>query len=457
MEIVINARNLSKDYKLYHCPQDRVKEAMHPLRKKYHWEFHALKDVSFSIARGEIVGIVGKNGSGKSTLLKILAGVLNPSSGTVQTNGRISALLELGTGFNPEYSGLENIYYNGTIMGFTRQDVDKKVDEIVAFADIGEFIYQPVKMYSSGMFARLAFAVAINVNPEVFIVDEALSVGDAAFQRKCFAKMEKIKEQGTTILFVSHSETAIINLCTRALLFNQGELVMDASPKQIVHNYLRLLSCSGEEQNNLVSSWKANASVSEECGDYSHSLSAAIDNLKQTSACACSDSLDGLTEEYLPSLAPLSTTQYESKGIVLKNPSITTLDGKKVNILLHGRRYVYSYEAQAFTDSYKVHFSMLFKTIEGVHLGGGSFPTAAKAIEFLPAGKKLIVRWEFECVLEDGTYCTNCGVVSVINGMSDYSHRILDAYLFKVISVPDRITTGYVDFNLAPSIELSDD
>lgn len=452
-DIAINAQNISKAYKLYHCPQDRVKEALHPLRRKYHWDFHALRDVSFSIRRGEIVGIVGKNGSGKSTLLKILTGVLSPTGGEFSTAGRVSALLELGTGFNLEYTGLENIYFNGTIMGFTREEVDRKVDEIVAFADIGEFIDQPVKMYSSGMFARLAFAVAINVEPEVFIVDEALSVGDAAFQRKCYARMEAIKEQGTTILFVSHSENAIINLCTRALLFNQGELVMDASPKKIVHHYLKLLSCPQEEQNTLICSWKSATSEAPADSD----LEASIAGINQA-AQACSTAVnDELTEEYLPSLEPLSTTHYEPRTIVLTHPAITTLEGKKVNVLLHGRRYIYSYDVETIEDSYKVQFGMLFKTLEGAHLGGGSFPPASKSIDFLPAGKTLTVRWEFDCSLEAGTYCTNCGVISTINGISDYSHRILDAYLFRVISSPDRITTGYVDFNLKPSVKQSDE
>ena len=199
----IKVSNLTKIYKLYDKPMDRLKESLHPLKKNYHKDFYALNDVSFEVKKGETVGIIGKNGAGKSTLLKIITGVLTPTSGDVQVNGRIASLLELGAGFNPEYTGIENIYLQGTLMGFGHEEMAAKVDEILAFADIGDFIHQSVKMYSSGMFARLAFAVAINVDPDILIVDEALSVGDAAFQNKCIRKMEEIGDKGITILFVS--------------------------------------------------------------------------------------------------------------------------------------------------------------------------------------------------------------------------------------------------------------
>src|SRR5690554_6263265 len=191
-DIAVRVQNLSKAYKLYQRPIDRLKESLNPFKKKYHKEFYALKDMSFEIKKGETVGIIGKNGSGKSTLLKMITGVTTPTSGRVTVNGKISAILELGAGFNPEMTGLQNIYLNTSINGMSKQETDKKIDEIIAFAELGYFISQPVKTYSSGMKARLAFAVAINVEPDILIVDEALSVGDAAFQRKCFAKIEQI-------------------------------------------------------------------------------------------------------------------------------------------------------------------------------------------------------------------------------------------------------------------------
>ena len=224
-DIAIKVENLSKVYKLYNAPIDRMKEALNPFKKSYHKEFYALNDVSFEIKKGETVGIIGKNGSGKSTLLKIITGVLTPTSGRVTVNGRISALLELGAGFNPEYTGMENIYFQGNLMGFEREEMEAKVQEILDFADIGDFIDQPVKNYSSGMFARLAFAVAINVEPEILIVDEALSVGDAKFQNKCLSRIKRMQESGLTILFVSHSTAQVNSICTSAIWLNNGVLM----------------------------------------------------------------------------------------------------------------------------------------------------------------------------------------------------------------------------------------
>jgi ABC-type polysaccharide/polyol phosphate transport system ATPase subunit len=226
---VVSVESLNKIYRLYEKPVDRLKEALHPLRKSYHHDFYALKDISFQVKRGEILGIIGKNGSGKSTLLKIIAGVLTPSSGSVAINGKIASLLELGAGFNMEYTGLENIYLQGVLFGYERWQIDARVDEILSFADIGEYIHQPVKMYSSGMFARLAFAVSVNVDPDILIVDEALSVGDMAFQEKCILKMKSMVNDQRTILFVSHSLPSIRNFCHRALWLDSGAEVMQDS------------------------------------------------------------------------------------------------------------------------------------------------------------------------------------------------------------------------------------
>jgi ABC-type polysaccharide/polyol phosphate transport system ATPase subunit len=221
----IKVSHLTKVYKLYDKPIDRLKESLHPLKKQYHKDFYALNDVSFEIKKGETVGIIGKNGAGKSTLLKIITGVLTPSSGHVHVNGRIASLLELGAGFNPEYTGVENIYLQGTLMGYSHGEMESKLQAILDFADIGDFVYQPVKSYSSGMFARLAFAVAINVEPDVLIVDEALSVGDAKFQNKCLARIKKMQEHGMTILFVSHSTAQINSICTFAIWINDGKVL----------------------------------------------------------------------------------------------------------------------------------------------------------------------------------------------------------------------------------------
>lgn len=241
-DIAIKVENLSKVYKLYNAPIDRMKEALHPLKKSYHKEFYALNDVSFKIKKGDCVGIIGRNGAGKSTLLKIITGVLSPTRGKVTVNGRISALLELGAGFNPEYTGMENIYFQGNIMGYSNDEMEKKVDEIVSFADIGDFIYQPVKNYSSGMFARLAFSVAINVEPEILIVDEALSTGDFMFQYKCLQKIKAFREQGITVLFVSHSSQSIIEYCNHAIfLYDGGVKFQSDDVQKVIFTYEEMI------------------------------------------------------------------------------------------------------------------------------------------------------------------------------------------------------------------------
>ena len=236
-ETVIKVEHLSKAYKLFDKPSDRLKETLHPFGRRYSRDFYALNDVSFEVKKGECVGLLGKNGAGKSTLLKVLTGVLTPSAGSVSVKGKISALLELGGSFNPEMTGMQNIYLNGTLMGYTKEEMDSKVDDILAFADIGDFINQPVKMYSSGMFARLAFAVSINVEPEVLIIDEVLAVGDVRFQMKCMNKMKDLMGGGTTVLFVSHDINAVRRLCTRAIWFEQGKIVKEGNVDRVAASY----------------------------------------------------------------------------------------------------------------------------------------------------------------------------------------------------------------------------
>ena len=240
-DTVISLRNVSMYYKLYNSPKDRLKEALSPTRKKYHKEFYATNDINLEIKKGEIVGIVGKNGSGKSTLLKLITGILTPSTGNIIVNGDISALLELGSGFNPQFTGIENIYFYGTVLGFSKKQMDEKLDEIIAFADIGEFISQPIKTYSSGMKSRLGFAVAIHIEPEILILDEVLSVGDVLFKRKSYAKMQEFFESGKTIIYVSHNTNEVNRLCTRAVFLLDGEIIMDGDPKTITKYYEKYL------------------------------------------------------------------------------------------------------------------------------------------------------------------------------------------------------------------------
>ncbi|MCY9514120.1 ABC transporter ATP-binding protein [Paenibacillus apiarius] len=250
LETAIKVNQVSKVYKLYSKPIDRLKEALNPFRKKYHNEFAALHDITFQVSKGEIVGILGTNGSGKSTILKIITGLLNPTEGNVEVNGKISALLELGAGFNHEFTGIENIYLNGTMMGLSKEEIDGKIADIIKFADIGDFVNQPVKMYSSGMFARLAFAVSINVDPDILIIDEALAVGDMYFQEKCYEKMKEMVRQGATILFVSHSLPAIRNFCERAVWIEKGVLKAQGKADEVCDKYKQFI----ESKDDLVKS-----------------------------------------------------------------------------------------------------------------------------------------------------------------------------------------------------------
>ena len=246
-EKVIVVSHLTKVYQIFNKPIDRLKEAIRIPKKSYHHDFYALNDISFEVKKGEAVGIIGVNGSGKSTLLKIITGVLNKTEGEVIVNGKIAALLELGAGFNMEYTGIENIYMNGLMMGFSRKEMDEKLDSILAFADIGDFVYQPVKQYSSGMFVRLAFALSISVEPNILIVDEALSVGDIFFQAKCYKRMDELKRSGTTIVMVTHDPSAVIKYCDKVVVLNAGKKIKEGPAHEMIDLYKKILAGKYED------------------------------------------------------------------------------------------------------------------------------------------------------------------------------------------------------------------
>jgi ABC-type polysaccharide/polyol phosphate transport system ATPase subunit len=248
-DIALSVKNLSKKFQLYETPKHRLKEALHPFRKKYHREFWALRDVSFEVKRGETLGIIGRNGAGKSTLLQIICGTMMPTQGEVYVNGRVSALLELGAGFNPEFTGTENVYMNGTIIGLSRKEMDERYQDIIDFADIGDFINQPVKVYSSGMYIRLAFAVAINVDPDILIIDEALAIGDYKFQNKCLKHLEQLKsKKDLTMIFVTHSLAMISNFTDKVISLNNGCIVDYGYPKEVINRYIDVLH---QEKNSI--------------------------------------------------------------------------------------------------------------------------------------------------------------------------------------------------------------
>ncbi len=426
-DIAIKVENLTKIYKLYNSPMDRLKESLHPFRRKYHKDFYALNNVSFEIRKGETVGIIGKNGSGKSTLLKILTGVLTPSNGKVMVNGKVSALLELGAGFNPELTGIENIYFSGTLMGYPREDMDARLADILSFADIGEFIHQPVKMYSSGMFVRLAFAVSINVNPELLIVDEALSVGDEAFQRKCFAKIIKFQQEGKTILFVSHSAAVITELCNRCILFDQGEQLLSLEPKPVISAYQRLVYAPPEKMQQV-----RRQIVDSKMGVYSDVTDEVSDDVVEQLDCFSK---------------PVSTVSYESRGALISDPKITTLDGREVNVLRRGQEYNYGYTVTFTKSAQKVRCGMLIKTVSGLELGGLTSHSLTGGIDQVEAGTVMRQLFMFKCNFLPGTYFLNSGLVGEVDGEQVFLHRVLDVMMFRVHDEPGLVQHGLVDIS----------
>lgn len=426
----------------------RIRRVAGKAQKQYFREFWALKEVSFEIKKGETVGIIGRNGSGKSTLLQIICGTLSPTSGTVQTNGRIAALLELGSGFNFEFTGRENVYIYASVLGLSNEEIDTRFDDIAAFADIGQFIEQPVKTYSSGMVVRLAFAVAINIAPEILIVDEALSVGDELFQRKCFSRIEAIKSSGATILFVSHSGSTIVELCDRAILIDSGEKLAFGKPKQTVGWYQKLLYAPKDKAPSILDQIRK-MQKDERTSDV------MPENINDHAAKSPIEphSNDGLQESYDPNLIPQSTIEYESHGALIESPQVLTLTGKRVNNLLHGNTYRYSYTVRFERDAYKIRFGMLIKTVSGLELGGAiSASNLAGSIQLVPKGSVIQVEFQFKCLLNTGVYFLNAGVIGLHNGTEIHLHRLLDIEMFRVMPDTDAISVGNVDFECTPNV-----
>jgi len=441
-DVAIRVSNLSKCYQIYENPRDRLKQFVLPRLQRftskepqqYYREFWALKDVSFEIKKGETVGIVGRNGSGKSTLLQLICGTLNPAGGSVQTNGRIAALLELGSGFNPEFTGRENVYLNAAVIGLSHEEIDARFDDIAAFADIGDFIEQPVKTYSSGMMVRLAFAVAINVDPEILIVDEALSVGDELFQRKCFSRIEAIRASGATILFVTHSGAQIVELCDRAILMDSGEKLAVGLPKQILGGYQKLLYAPLDKRDGIRK--EILLAVNRHRGELiEQDESTDIESLSPN------DFFD-------PHLQPKSTIVYEERGAVISQPQLHNLAGEQVNCLQSGELYRYEYSVRFTTAVDNVLFGMLIKTLSGVELGGAaSASSIRKALPSVAAGTEFRVKFHFRCNLNSGVYFINAGVYGIKNKEETYLHRILDACIFRVLPQTDSLASGLVDFD----------
>lgn len=420
--VAIQVDDVSKVYRLYDKPMDRLKESLGLSRAKKSKEHYALHNVSFDVKQGECVGIIGTNGSGKSTILKIITGVLNPTSGNIRINGRISALLELGAGFNMEYTGIENIYLNGSMIGFSREEIDAKMEDILSFADIGDFVYQPVKTYSSGMFVRLAFAVAINIDPEILIVDEALSVGDVFFQVKCFKKFEEFKESGKTILIVSHDLSSISKYCDRVILLNKGNKLAEGKPKKIVDIYKKLLVNQYDEnvtdinlqdepadENDTVGNWKSKITCNPNTIEYGEKEGEIVDF--------------GIFDE-----------ANHITNIIEKGAECTIRIKVKANQILNE-------PIVAFT----------IKDLKGTEITGTNTMYENKDIEFLNQGETIIVSFQQKTDLQGGEYMVSFGVTGFKNGGFYVYHRLYDACSLTVVS--DKNTVGYFDTNSIVEIE----
>lgn len=382
---MISVQHLDKVYRLYHHPSDRFKAVLRP-QKKYHQDFYALRDVSLRAGRGETLGVIGRNGSGKSTLLKIIAGILTPTGGDVSVQGRVAALLELGAGFNPLMTGMENIYFSGTIMGYTKREIDQRLDEMIAFAGIGDYLDQPVRTYSSGMFVRLAFAVAISVDPDILLVDEALAVGDMNFQAKCFRKLAGFRESGKTVIFVTHALDTVIRYCDRAIVLEKGRLVTEADPKKAVDAYKQIMA-----------------------------------------GCASSDT--GVLGQ-----SGSDTLSYGNKKAQIVDCGLYDETGRQARLLENGKHFTIRMKVKFQDDISEPIFAFTVKDLKGLEVTGTNTEFKKTFSGMFRGGDTVEVKFEQILNMQSGRYALSLGCVGSDAGGLVVYHRLYDAVLFEVSS-----------------------
>ncbi len=428
VEYTIQVKDVSKMYKLFDRKSDRVKDSLGFTRKKRYREHYALNHVSFSIKRGECVGIIGTNGAGKSTILKIITGVLSPTDGEVDIDGRISALLELGAGFNNEYTGIENVYLNGTMLGFTKEEIDDRLDAIIDFADIGDFINQPVKIYSSGMFVRLAFSVAINIDPEILIVDEALSVGDAFFQSKCYKKFEEFKKAGKTILFVSHDLSSIQKYCDRAILLNKGNKIGEGAPGEMINLYKKALVGQLDSEN---TSKKMNAD------------SKNVEN--------CSEEADKEKKWMSHYNINPSREDYGDGMIRIDDFAIIDQNGIYTSTIMKGDEFQIKVRLVAEHYVEDPISSYTFKTVRGTDITGTNTMFEKRNIGPMYEGDVRIITFKQRMSLQGGNYLISLGSTRFEGGEFKVSNRLYD--ICKITVVSDQDTVGYYDMDSEVTVE----
>lgn len=416
--IAVSVRNLSKRYLLYNRPQDRLKQALFwRFGKNYAREFWALRDVSFEVQRGEVLGIVGRNGSGKSTLLQTIAGTLTPTAGEVHVDGRVTALLELGSGFNPEFTGLENVYLNGAILGFGQDQMEMRFEEIAAFADIGQFMDQPVKLYSSGMFVRLAFAVQVLLEPDILIVDEALAVGDAAFQIKCINRMKRLNEDGTTIILVTHDVQTVRSFCHRAIWLHDGSIKDEGSPLEITSRYIQYLF--GTQATRRLTRTEVPSS----------------DRLESTDGTQQQKSYDSGIERRLlkPTSCP-DLVRWGSGELVIESFAMDNGQVPGRSVFEYGERLHIEFQARALKDvpSSEVSFGFALRNTKGLDIITSTTHEGGHQFASFSAGQVVHIAFDLDNILAPGDYAL---VLSIGEppGLHYYDF-IENAVLFKVVS-----------------------
>lgn len=468
-EKIISVDQVSKVYRLYDKPIDRLLESISLRKKSYHKDFYALRDISFSVGRGEAVGIIGTNGSGKSTMLKIITGVLSATTGKVESRGSICALLELGAGFNQDYTGIENIYMNGTMMGFSKAEMDEKLPAILEFADIGDFVYQPVKSYSSGMFVRLAFALYISIDPEVLIVDEALSVGDVFFQAKCYHRMDELKRKGTTILMVTHDLGSVMKYCDRVVLFHKGEKVGEGLPGQMVDKYKKILAGKDPHAEKFMEEQNFLGNVDEEAADTAgftetnenagsdsgrnsgRNTGEAGEHAEPTSPKAgqSSQKPTGFMKDHL-TLNP-SSQQYGNGKAEILDFGVLDKDGRPSNVLLKGEEFSIKERIVFHDDITAPIFTFTIKDKRGMDLSGTNTLFEGKEIPAVKKGDEYYCTFTQRMNLQGGEYLLSISCTGFEEGEHTVYDRKYDITSITVLS--NKNTVGIYDMESEVTLE----
>jgi ABC-type polysaccharide/polyol phosphate transport system ATPase subunit len=418
--VSIRIDNVSKTYKIFSSPQDRLMQSLFRGRRQYYKEFKALKHISFEVKKGETVGIIGRNGSGKSTLLQIIAGTLQATEGNISVNGRVAALLELGSGFNPEFTGRENVFLNGAILGISRDEMSKRFDDIISFADIGDYIDQPVKTYSSGMYVRLAFAVAISVEPDILIVDEALAVGDGRFQLKCFERIKTMKEAGTTILLVTHDLQSIRQFCDECLLFDKGILLDSGNPNDIVNKYTKVLFSSPDSE------------LFEHNENDGFQGANAIDNDQRI--------VDA--KEY----------RYGNGQGNINYVDIVDLAGNSLEILTTCDEVRICMQVTSSKEVLKPIYAITIKSVKGLEVYGTNTYFQNMPFEVLQPNQTIHIEFKHKMSLTPGTYFISFGFVELINDEIVPLDRRYDAKEIKILPQGSDRSFGIANLNSQISV-----